>query len=220
MIPALVPHGLAVVGGFHPTTEDGAPPAARTLLLIGADGDRMWEVFHRSAEASDGAADPLDRWSRRVIGSVAAQIGAEALFPFGGPPWQPFIRWAALGEAARVSPVVMQVSPSRGLWASYRGALALQERLNLPDWPSHDPCHGCPAPCLSACPVDAFADGRYDVAACTAHVASPAGTACRSGCLVRRACPAGVAAEPPELQRRFHMDAFLAARRSDSRRAS
>ena len=32
----------------------------------------MWEVFSGSPEASDGRPDPLDRWSRRVIGNLAA----------------------------------------------------------------------------------------------------------------------------------------------------
>lgn len=215
MIPALARHGLRPVGAFHPGPEDGAPEGAGTLVLIGADGGAMWRAFSAAPEAADGAPDPLDRWSRRVIGAVAAGIGARAVFPFDGPPWPPFVRWAARGEGSRPSPVAMPVSPTRGLWASYRGALALAERLELPAAPAGAPCPACPAPCLAACPVDAFAGGRYDVAACTAHVASRAGTACRSGCLVRRSCPAGTGAEPPAAQRRFHMTAFLAAQARD-----
>ena len=210
MIPELAPHGLRAVGAFHPGPADGAPPGTGTLVLIGADKGRMWPIFAASPEVGDERPDPLDRWSRRVIGAVAARIGASAVFPFDGPPWPPFVRWAARGEGARPSPVAMPVSPTRGLWASYRGALALSQRCELPVSPP-PPCPACPAPCTGACPVDAFAGGRYDVAACARHVASPAGAPCRSGCLVRQACPAGTGWAPPEPQRRFHMRAFIAA---------
>ena len=178
----------------------------------------MWPAFAASAEHGDGAPDPLDRWSRRVLDTVAAEFGGTALYPFSGPPWQPFLRWAARGEGSRPSPVRMPVSPTRGLWAAYRGALALPARLPLPVAPDIDPCLGCPAPCLTACPVDAFAGESYDVPACVAHAAGPDGAACRDGCLVRRACPVGQA--PGLAQRRFHMAAFLAAQMPTDRSGS
>lgn len=210
---ALEPHGLRIVGGFHPGPDDPVPEPAATVLLVGADGGRMWTVFEAAPEASDGAPHPLDRWSRRVLDSVAAELGARAAYPFGGPPYQPFIRWSARGEGLASSPVGLPVSPSRGLWASFRGALLLSARVELGPPPAPTPCTGCPAPCRTACPVGAMGDGSpegYDVAACTAHILSDAGAACRSGCLVRAACPVGAA--PPEPQRQFHMAAFVSAR--------
>ena len=136
-----------------------------------------------------------------------------ALFPFGGPPYQPFQRWAARGEAAVASPVAMQVTPERGLWTSYRGALGFRVAIPLATRNAANPCLGCPAPCLTTCPVDAFKGGTYDVPRCVAHITSPAGAACRKGgCLVRHACPAGRGAAPPAKQRRFHMEAFISAR--------
>ncbi|MEM7178607.1 MAG: ferredoxin [Pseudomonadota bacterium] len=205
----LAQSGLAVVGHFEPGPQDGLPSAVAHLALIGADGTRMWEVFGKSAEIHDGAPHPLDRWSERVLSAIAHELGATACFPFGGPPWQPFIRWAVRGEGARPSPVTMQVSPSRGLWMSYRGALGFPSVQDLPPTATEAPCIGCPAPCLTACPVGAFSDAGYDVPRCTAHVRSEAGGACRTGCLVRVACPAGT--PPPLAQRKFHMDAFLTA---------
>lgn len=214
---ALAPHGLAPVGAFHPGEGDGVPAGVGTLVLVGGRDGALWEAFTGSPEFADRRADPLDRWSRRVLDAVAAGLGARAFFPFGGPPWLPFQRWAALGEAAHPSPVAMQVSPSRGLWLSYRGALGFAERLPLPSGPTDRPCRACPAPCLTACPVDAFAGGAYDVARCVSHITSPEGRACREGgCLVRCACPAGRAATPPAEQRAFHMEAFLRARRRDA----
>lgn len=205
----LRPAGLTVVGGFHPETGDGVPSGFETLLLIGPDGQGLWPVFSAAPEAADGRAHPLDRYSRRVIDKVAASLGGRGLYPFEGPPWHPFVHWAARGEGSRPSPVKMPVSPTRGLWAAYRGALALPGRIDLAPVPDADPCLDCPAPCLDACPVDAFAGARYDVAACVAHAGGPDGAPCRAGCLVRRACPVGAAPLPD--QRRFHMAAFLSS---------
>lgn len=203
--------GLHLVGWFHPAPEDGAPAGVGTLLLLGPSDGGMWEAFRASAEFRDGVPDPLDRWSRRLIDGLGARLGAVALYPFGGPPWHPFQRWAARGEGAVVSPVAMQASPVRGLWASYRGALGFAERLPLPTRRWHDPCRGCQAPCLTSCPVDALAGGTYDMPRCVAHVTGPAGVACGSGCLVRAACPAGAGVGLPREQRAFHMAAFVAA---------
>jgi epoxyqueuosine reductase len=203
--------GLGVVGWFHAAEGDGVPEGLATLLLLGPTDAALWQAFCAAPERADGRPDPLDRWSRRVVEGLAAQLGGAALFPFGGPPWHPFQRWAARGEGAVVSPVAMQAAPLRGLWASYRGALGFAERIALPPPSMIDPCRGCPAPCLTACPVDAFAGGAYDVPRCVAHVLGGAGQACRGGCIVRVSCPAGAAMKLPPGQRAFHMAAFLTA---------
>ena len=65
---------------------------------------------------------------------------------------------------------------------------------------------------MTSCPVGAFDDGRYDVPACTAHVASEAGRACLTGgCLARHACPIGRASRYHPAQAEHHMCAFLRA---------
>ncbi len=212
---ALEGSGLSVVGAFHPEAEHLAPKGIATLILLGPGGPEMWAAFGTSVEASDGLANPMDRWSARVIGALADQLGAQAFFPFGGPPWQPFQRWAVAGEGAVSSPVGMQATAGRGLWASYRGALGFAHRLELPAMDHASPCAPCPAPCRTACPVDAFADGSYDIARCASHLQTEAGAPCLDGCLVRRACPAGTSLNLPVGQRRFHMEAFLRARRQE-----
>ena len=178
---ALARHGLAPVGAFDAEDGDGVPEGMATLVLVGAHGDGLWHAFTASPEFADGQPDPLDRWSRRVLEAVAAETGGRAVFPFDGPPWLPFQRWALRGEGAHPSPVGMQVSPSRGLWLSYRGALGFAEALDLPGGARPSPCPSCAATCLTACPVDALAGGAYDVERCAAHVASEAGCACREG---------------------------------------
>lgn len=205
-------HGLALRGAFHPAPEDGVPLPAGTLVLLGLVGAQGWDAFAASPEAGDGAPDPLDRWSRRVIGAIAVRLGGTALFPFDGPPWLPFQRWALRAERVFASPLGLLVHPVHGLWHSYRGAVALPERLPLPvPRAAAHPCEACAArPCLAACPVGAFSPQGYDVAACAAHASR---SDCRElGCHARLACPVGAAHAYGAGQTRFHMRAFLASR--------
>ena len=215
-------HGLHLRGGFHPATDDGVPILAdgrtpATLLLLGNVGASLWAEFSGSPETADGAPDPLNRWTQRIIGGIAHEAGAEPLFPFGGPPYLPFQRWAMRAEAVAPSPLGILIHPDYGLWHAYRGALAFAERLALPARVERPrPCDSCAdRPCLSTCPVGAFRGQGYDVPACVGHIGSPAGEACMSGgCLARRACPVGRDHGYGPAQARFHMSAFLAARRN------
>ena len=205
-------HGLILRGGFHPAPEDGEPDEAATLLLVGNAGAQMWRAF---AAGRREEPHPLNAWTRRVVSEVAEAVGATARFPFDGPPYWPFQRWARKAEPVHPSPIGPLILPVYGLWHAYRGALVFRERLALPARDEGaSPCDDCAdRPCLSRCPVDAFpAPGRYRVPACVAHVAAPEGADCLGlGCRARRACPVGrdYVYEPD--QARLHMTAFLAA---------
>lgn len=209
---ALAVHGLVPRGAFHPAPGDGVPGAAGTLVLVGNAGPAMWRAFR--AGVGDGA-NPLDDWSRRVVAATARQFRADALFPFDGPPHLPFQRWAQRAEPVHASPLGILIHPEYGLWHGYRGALAFADRRALPardDRPA--PCAECAAkPCLSACPVAAFARGGYDVAACAGFLASAEGADCMAhSCRARRACPVGRDYAYGDDQAGFHMAAFLRAR--------
>lgn len=205
----LAPHRLAVLGGFNPAQDEaGFPQGTATLLLIGPDEPGYWPHLTAEPEWLDGAPDPVDRWSRRVIGRIACDLGAKALFPFGGPPWHPFYQWALRTGRVWDSPVRLLVQDAQGLMVSFRGALAVTARLELPD--AVKPCDSCAAqPCLTACPAGALGAAGYDVPRCHAFLDTPAGAGCLSGgCLVRRACPASQAYARMEEHSAYHMRQF------------
>lgn len=198
---------LTVFGALHAALGDAVK--GETIVLLGPREPGFWQTFTKSAEYTDGAADPLDRWSRRVIGRIATDLGARALFPFGGPPFQPFIQWAVDSGRAWQSPVGLLVHDEAGLMVSYRGALVFEERLDLPAH-TDKPCKTCAdQPCRTACPVEALTPDGYDIPACKAYIASHEGRACReTGCAVRRACPVSQGYSRKPAQSAFHMRAF------------
>jgi hypothetical protein len=206
--------GLVPRGALSLTDDERAGELAeiRTIVLAGMAGREGWRAFAASPEASDGLADPLDRWSRRVTGALARELGGQALFPFGGPPFLPFQRWAQRAEPVHSSPIGLLIHPRYGLWHSYRGALGFHKALAIPEpAPVPSPCQSCTGRwCLSACPAGAFSPGAYDVAACAGYLKSAAGRDCMAGgCQARRACPVGVEhAYGPE-QASLIMRAFL-----------
>lgn len=205
---ALAEHGLILRGGFNPERQEGGLlQDAATVLLVGNAGGAMWEAFSPHIE---GERNPLDRWTKRVIDSIAEKFGARAIYPFG-PDAPPFHRWALRAEAVHPSPLGILIHPQYGLWHAYRAALLFSERLDLPprlSMPS--PCDTCvEKPCLSACPVGAFTGAAYDVGACAAHLASSEQTCLSVGCRARNACPVGEEWRYPEAQTRFHMAAFV-----------
>jgi len=202
--------GLRLRGALHPGSDEGAPEGTGTLLLLGPDEPRFWPLFSESPEYLDRRPDPLDRWSRRVICKMAEEWEGTAFFPSDGPPYAPFLSWALRSGGAWSSPVGMLVHEAAGLFISYRGAVALPAKLELPA-AGTQPCTSCHRPCETACPVGALAAGQaYDVATCKAHMRSPEGAECRTGgCLVRRACPVAVDFARVPDQSAFHMRAFL-----------
>ncbi len=185
------------------------PADSRALVLIGPQGGAGWWVrVTASPEWRDGAPDPLDRWSKRVLGDLAGRFGGRAMFPSDGPPWPPFFRWALASGAIWQSPVGMLVHADAGLWVSFRGALALPFDMLLPT--ATNPCATCAdRPCISACPVNALSPTAYDVPACHDFLATDGGRDCMTaGCLARRACPLSQSHARLPQQSAYHMSQF------------
>lgn len=216
---ALKPHGMILRGGFQlePDAAGDVPECApgkptRSLVLVGNAGPEMYRHFFAAAKSEK---HPLDTWTRERLEPIAARFGARAVFPFGGPPWFPFQRWAMRAEGLKSSPLGVLIHPEFGLWHAYRAAFLFDAPVDYAVARSLPfACESCrDKPCLSACPAGAITERGYDVVACATHVAGLAGSTCREqGCLARRACPVGTAFTYPAKAMEFHMAAFLDGR--------
>jgi hypothetical protein len=187
----------------------GFPVDRAAIALVGNIGSSYWPLFSESPEYDDGAADPLDRWSRRVAETVAAEFSLQPVYPFEGYPFQ---RWAQRAEALEQSPIGVMMHPEFGLWHSYRFALLGTEFEG--DTAGHaaaSPCIDCSdKPCLRRCPVDAFDGSGYDVEACAGYLRQMPLAECHAlGCLARYACPVAPGLRYVPEQGRFHLQAFL-----------
>jgi hypothetical protein len=213
---ALSARGLILRGGFNfaasempPSGPSGA--AARSVLLVGQAGAAPWPHFLRWKESqSRTIADPLDTWSREVIGAVANDFGARAVSP-SDRPYLPFQQWAMRAEGLRPSPLGILMHPQYGLWHAYRGALLFEYEIALPE--PRNVIHLCDTclekPCLKTCPVDAYSANGFAHETCLAFVRGQNDAPCRTGgCLDRNACPYGVGYRYPPQVQAFHMAAF------------
>jgi ferredoxin len=213
---ALAAHGLIVRGGFNFTEAEAAPASiagepAKAVLLVGQAGVAPWPHFMRWRQGKpDDLANPLDIWSREVIGEVADRFGARAVSP-DDRPFLPFQQWAMRAEGLKPSPLGILMHPEYGLWHAYRGALLFDREIEVrtPDKVNHlcDTCVG--KPCIKACPVDAYSPTGFAYRDCLAHVRSVVGEPCLAlGCFDRNACPYGTAYRYPSEVQAFHMAAF------------
>ncbi|WP_425427745.1 ferredoxin [Albidovulum inexpectatum] len=202
-------HALEVFGAFNPGPDDDLPDIG-TLVLLGPREPGFWAHLKAQPEWLDGQPDPIDRWSARALRELAEPLEARIFLPFGGPPRHPFYRWALRSGRAWASPVQLLVHDRAGLMVSYRGALGLREKLELPAPSCAHPCAACPdKPCLTACPVGALNDHGYDLSECHALLDQPAGEGCMNlGCATRRACPLSAAYGRLPEQSAYHMRLF------------
>lgn len=178
---------------------------------MGNVGPAFWRRLQAAPEA--GGPDPVDRWTARELGGLAAGLGLGVAFPFGGPPFHPFQRWARRADPElAASPLGLLIHPDHGLWHALRAALLLPEAVALPGirQPRPSPCASCAAkPCLAACPVGAFTAAGFAATACRSCLSTLSGQACViQGCLARDACPVGRAHRYPAAQIQHHTRAF------------
>jgi hypothetical protein len=215
--PALATHGLILRGGFNFSPDETAPPGssgfpAKSVLLVGQAGDAPWPHFLRWRQSQpQELSNPLDTWSREVIGAVAEEFGARAVSP-SDRPYLPFQQWAMRAEGLKPSPLGILMHPEYGLWHAYRGALLFDVEIPIqaPEAVIHL-CDACPGkPCMKACPVGAYSPDGFAYQDCLDHVRGSAGGPCRTGgCLDRNACPYGTAYRYPADEQAFHMAAFM-----------
>jgi hypothetical protein len=213
----LRPHGLMSRGvvnfdGDGPEMTDGT--RAASVVLVGHIGSSLWPAFRawRDGQADYGGKDPLDNWSKAMIGPLARRIGATAYYPFDAP-YQPFQRWAMTAEGLGASPLGILIHPVFGLWHGYRGALGLAEAIDVAGdrAVAPYPCQTCrDKPCIAGCPASALTGGYFDVTGCRSYLATEPGPGgcVASGCAARAACPVGSSYRYDPEQIRFHMQAL------------
>ncbi|RWE40629.1 MAG: hypothetical protein EOS78_08375 [Mesorhizobium sp.] len=213
---ALGANGLILRGGFRLGDDEVAPAGfsgapARSVLLVGQAGAAPWPHFLRWREKQPPSViNPLDTWSRAVIGAVADDFGARGVSP-SDRPYLPFQQWAMRAEGLKPSPLGILMHPKYGLWHAYRGALLFDREIATPE--ADAAIHLCDAciekPCLKSCPVGAYSVDGFAHQACLAHVRGKDGAPCRAeGCLDRNACPYGAEHRYPAHVQAFHMAAF------------
>jgi len=205
----LAGHGLCARGGLLRRSTDDLPPHVQSIVLIGNVGADMWQPFF---DAQKPGEHPMDEWTSSVLTPIAREFGADVVFPFSGPPYYSFQRWAERAEALNQSPIGPMIHPEFGLWHAYRGAFLFDADLGFAEpQPQSSPCASCAEkPCVPSCPVSAFESGTYDVKSCRTYVASADGTVCREqGCQARQACPVGASYQYPTAQQAYHMVHFL-----------
>jgi hypothetical protein len=209
-------HGLVQLGSFNldpeETLEVASGPKARAVLIVGNAGSALWQHYARAREEARPEPLSLDRWTRQVIDPIARDGGGRAVYPFEGPPFQPFTRWAIRSGMMFASPLGLTLHPTFGLWHAFRAAILLPEALPEPAATGQSPCETCAErPCRDACPVAAFSSSGYDFARCLDHVAGPGETCRGNGCLARAACPIGQDYRYLPEHAAFHMGELLRA---------
>ncbi len=223
LLDDLESHGLIVFGSVILDAKLSAPDMdhhyGKPAILIGNAGPSMWRNFKQSSEYADGKVDPMNRWTRRVIGDIIASTQLKAAFPFDMPYW-PFQRLAERATGMKSSRINILIHPEYGLWQAFRALLIGDEvskftndlnRLYDSAEALIHPCDTCPdQPCLSACPVEAFSDTGLNVERCFQHLRSSQEPHCMgTGCHARSACPVGRDYRYDQEQLHFHMNAYL-----------
>jgi hypothetical protein len=166
-------------------------PEAKSVLVLAAGGRAFFGAFAASPEATR-EADPIDAFTTRVVRAAATAIDGHAAFAFerrggGFADFVALARAAGLGAPSRLG---LLLHPVYGPWMSIRAVVLTPWDLAPTAVPvDFDPCPGCAAPCLTACPGDAPRPEGFDVDRCAATRRIAPG--CRNRCDARRACVVG-----------------------------
>lgn len=170
-------------------------PGARAILVFGSGGGRLWDALLADLRASPShlaeEPHPLDAFVRRTVAAADPLLGSvRRRWFFAAADADLHLDFRALADLAGLggrSRLGLLLSPEFGLWLGLRAACFVDAALPFSAAPNPDPCAGCPAPCISACPGNAFVDGQWSVDRCSAFHAES--TACIDSCAARSACP-------------------------------
>lgn len=207
-------NGLQCLGSFELDSGETAVPGRKNqpaaIMMIGNVGSVIWSYYDTARQFNPGLT--LDQWTENTVSETATEFGLDAVYPFKGPPYFPFIQWAKRTGTLFSSPIGLTIHPVYGLWIAFRAALLFDYPIKEPKAEIRSPCDDCIGrPCLSACPVGAFTKEGYDFETCLNHVASPDNGCRQEGCLARIACPIGQQHRYRKTHANFHMQQLLQA---------
>jgi hypothetical protein len=199
--------GVAAVDG-----ESDVLPGARSAVVFASGGRGLWEAFHAAAARDPGrfaaVPDPLDTFIAEAVAAADPAPGPGRRWVLSAIGATPFVDFRPLGRAAGLgwpSRLGLLLHPVVGPWIALRAAVFTTDALPPTGALAGDgPCAGCPAPCVTACPVGAVRlDGAVQWDACRRHLGPPT-LGCPSGCGARRACVVGPAFAYSVEQHAYH----------------
>jgi len=219
--PRLDAAGINLAGAMSPLRYDAlvspgwravevAPGLrVRSVVLLASGGPTFFRAFARVRGSFAQTRDPLDAYTRRLVGGALAGEDALAAYPFERRAGEhaDFValgREAGLGSPSRLG---VLVHPRYGPWFALRALVFCERETMAPQGPlDFAPCEGCPAPCETACHGAALIGERFDVAACaTTRRQEPA---CALRCDARRACVFGTSCAYDAEAEAHHMAAI------------
>jgi epoxyqueuosine reductase len=216
---ALEPAGLNLVGVAELAAYDAQVvparrsqaqcPESRAIIVVGNGGPALWHAFladlERAPDHLTRERHPLEAFVAREIGRAdsvldgIARRWAFAASEAGVVDLRVLGYLAGLGANSRLR---LLMNALHGPWVGLRAACFLALDLPADAAGGPDLCEGCPAPCVSACPGDAFPEGHWNVDRCSDyHLASDR---CSTRCHARLACPRGEASRYPIEQLHYH----------------
>lgn len=203
--------GLNVTGVADGRAYDGWVPGCRSAVVVASGGPALWDAFvdacRRAPETFADESDPLDLFVRRAVAAVDPP-STSRVWAFADFAQQPPVDMQRLALEAGLgwrSTLGLILHPTYGPWMGLRAVCFTTEDLPV-DGPRTlpSPCEDCPAPCVTACPGLALADGAMDWASCTLHRAESAD--CHRQCHSRGACPHGAEHRYDPVQSLYHHD--------------
>ena len=91
------------------------------MVVIGNVGGAMWPLFRAAEPAAD---DPLDTWTRAMLGPIAASRGASMVRP-SQEAIKAMPSWGHRAAGKKPEAVGLGIPPEDGVWAPHRRGVSL-----------------------------------------------------------------------------------------------